>query len=238
MNITLITSTLRRHAPSILTGLAVGGVVGTAIFSAQAGVKAHRIILHEGLRDSPFQDKLRATWKVWIPPLAVGAVTISSVIGVHSILARRVAVAASAAALAESQFDAYRKAAEKVVGSKKEEEIRAEAPKHRGGVRATVQEGDVLCFESYTGRYFSSTVDKIWRAVNQSNNEINNYGQVAANDFFIALGMDSLHYGDDYGWNTDHLIEPLFSSGVTEDGEPYLVLDYRIGPSYKYDRIF
>jgi hypothetical protein len=60
---------------------------------------------------------------------------------------------------------------------------------------------------------------------------------VSLNDFYYEIGLRSTAMGDDLGWNIDKgLIELGFSTQLSEDGSPCLVVDYQVAPMYNYGR--
>ena len=60
-------------------------------------------------------------------------------------------------------------------------------------------------------------------------------GYVALNDLYFLLGLKTIGLGDDLGWNVDRgLIDIYFSSQLTEDGKPCVVIGHRLPPTYDY----
>ena len=58
---------------------------------------------------------------------------------------------------------------------------------------------------------------------------------VTLNEFYYEIGLDSIGVGEDLGWNIDDgLIELSFSSQVTADGTPCLVVNYYSGLKTNY----
>ena len=58
---------------------------------------------------------------------------------------------------------------------------------------------------------------------------------ISLNEFYWEIGLDSTEIGDELGWNIDNgLIELTFSSQLSRDGVPCLVVNYRIAPKYGY----
>ena len=84
------------NSPSILTSVAVAGVLSTAMFVGRATIKAHEKYLeeldHYDYYDNPkdrYKAILKDTWKFYIPAASIGAATISCIIGANSISTRR-----------------------------------------------------------------------------------------------------------------------------------------------------
>lgn len=58
---------------------------------------------------------------------------------------------------------------------------------------------------------------------------------VSLNEFYYEIGAKSIPIGDDIGWNVnDGLIEVNFSSTLSDDNRPCIVLEYRVGPKYDF----
>jgi hypothetical protein len=59
---------------------------------------------------------------------------------------------------------------------------------------------------------------------------------VTLNELYDELNLKSTKMGEIIGWHIDDgLIEPEFSSHLTENGVPCLVLDYVSEPRYNYN---
>ena len=235
---------IRTATPYILTTSALVGVGLTGFFAARGGMKAQRILDTEDGNDLPFKVRAELTWKCYIPALSVAAVTGMSIIGLHGVLGRRIASVTAATAVADSQLGRLKRVVKETVSPQQREEIQNAVVRPIAETQIAppvaddLAEGTQLCFEAYSGRYFIASMEDIRAAVNTLNAQINNslYGSI--NDLYDLLGLERTRYGDDVGWNSDHLVEPCFSADLTGDGRPYIVLDYEKGPVHTYDRIY
>jgi len=53
------------------------------------------------------------------------------------------------------------------------------------------------------------------------------------NELYYALGLAGIALGDQMGWDIDKgMVEINFSTQLTEEGEPCLVLNYSVEPKY------
>jgi predicted DNA repair protein MutK len=84
-----IGGTVSRNSPTILTSLGVAGVVATTVMGGRDTIKAIRI-LDELDPDNEFtnKEKIKETYKCYIPTMIMGAVTIGCIIGANSINAQ------------------------------------------------------------------------------------------------------------------------------------------------------
>ena len=126
-----------------------------------------------------------------------------------------------------------------MLGEKKEEELRGKIaqdyidknpPEER--LIQDAEGGAVLCLDKLTGQYFYSDADTINRVINELNRLLNSDYHVSFNDYFIELGLNPCGIGDEWGWNLEDgdLIQPSFTTELTTDNRPVLVVDFIVGP--------
>ena len=245
------------NAAALLTAGGVVGTVATAVLTGRAGFKAHEILQNMemepkvrlrnaeeggGEEEVPATrfEKIVAVGPHFIPPVIVGTATIASIIMSNRVSAQKAAALAAAYGLAERNLSEYKeKVTEKLTGPKKqalEEEISQDRVNRSDGYQnVVIVEGEVLCFDEPTGRYFRSTMEKIKQAVNETNAEIlNDRGWVNATAFYERLGMPATSWTDDMGWNTDELVELKFDTVTSPDGRPCISIDFQVLPKPDY----
>ena len=62
---------------------------------------------------------------------------------------------------------------------------------------------------------------------------------VSLNDFYSEIGLPEVSIGEDLGWNMDDgYIEIDFSSQLSEDERPCLVLEFNISPRYDFRQLY
>lgn len=181
--------------------------------------------------------------KCWWPVALSGTITIVSIIGGHAIDKRRQAALAATLSLTESKLKDYREKVTEVVGENKEQKIRDEMYKDKvffnqpkdNNIISTGK-GDVLCYDAVSGRYFTCNADFIRNRVNVLNQRLLSEMWISLNDLYYELNLPSIKLGDDIGWNisNDGLIDVDFSSQLTDDEKPVLVLDYTVEPRFDY----
>lgn len=241
---------LQKNSPYILTGLGCAGVVTTAIMTGKATIKAKDIVdRHESndwehekwlaYREHPWKDRIKWTWKCYIPPAIMAGTSIACIIGATSINVKRNAALAAVYSMTEATLSKYQEKVVEQLGEKKEQKIRddvvedilREHPVSKDEVIYTNQ-GKMLCFDSMSGRYFMHDIEKIRRIVNDLNHDLMGSMWVPLNDLYYALGLPGIKLGDEIGWTVDELIDMHFTSKLSDDGEPCLVLDYDLTPRY------
>ena len=227
---------LDRNSPYILTGVAITGVITTVFFAVEATPKAIRII--EEHKCQTKKEIIKETWKCYIPAAISGLVTIGSIVTVNSIHQRRNAALAGLYSLAQTTLKEYKDKVIEIIGENKERKIRDEVDADRvlqnppSNVILTGS-GDVLCYDSLTGRYFASDIEKIRRIVNELNKELLTAMFIPLNDLFYELGLDPTELGNDLGFDIDKgLFEIKFSTQLSKEGKPCLVMNYEVHPKY------
>lgn|SRR5215831_2310273 len=242
------------NAPTILSSIAVGGLIGTVVLAVRATPRALEKLAEiemEADDEKPAADNslsaveiIQATWKFYLPAALTGAATIACIIGANQIGLRQKAAVAGAYAMLDSAFREYRNKVAEVVGEKKDQQIldkiaadrvAANPPKNPVVVIGT---GEVMCFDMLTGRYFKSSHEDVRRAENELNREVLQQGHCDQNKFYELLGVDPVDIGNDVGWNIDHPMELVFSSVLNDCGIPCLAVGYRFPPRADYSKIY
>ncbi len=260
-----IKSSVIRHSPEILTGLGIAGMITTTVLAVKSTPKALSLIEkeikrrnNEHIREAEENgdnsvkqitrlkalDTVKVTWKCYIPAALIGTTSIGCLIGASSVNARRNAVLATAYKLSESALTEYKEKVIETIGEKKEQAIRDSIDKDRIEQNPVSQnnviitgKGDTLCYDYYSKRYFKSDIDKIKKAINEINRRMLLESYVSLNEFYYEIGLEGTKLYDQMGWNTDtKLVDLHFSSQLSDEGTPCLVIDFTVPPKYNFDR--
>lgn len=247
-------SGVKKHSPEILTGIGIAGMVTTAVMAVRATPKALMLIGEredEWNKDTmgtddfghmPKIEAVKAAWMCYIPSVIVGGISIACLVGASSVNLKRNAALATAYTLSESTLKEYQEKVIQEIGEKKEQSVRDNIAKDRieknpisKNEVVVTEKGDTLCYDMISGRYFKTDIDKLRKAENDLNRQMRDEIYISLNEFYYAIGLDPIKIGDSIGWNIDKgYIDLNFSSQLTEDGRPCLVLDYHVGPNYDY----
>lgn len=243
-----LAKTLGDNSPHILTGLAVAGVVSTAVLTARAAHEGALIINKEETRGQflerkSFKERFLLTWDLYIPPVLVGGVTIACVICANSISTKRNTALMAAYSLSEYSFKEFREKAAEVVGKNKVDKIHDEVQQDRvtateGSEVVILSTGNVLCFDALTGRYFESNVEALRKAQNDINLQCINSMYASQNDFYRKIGLPPVEIGEELGWTTDNEMEIQFTSVLTPDNKPCLALNYYSQPIRNFHKVW
>jgi hypothetical protein len=241
--------TMVKNSPTILTGMSVAGLVTTLVMGSQASIKAYQLVKEEEVTDSGYRidlepfDIVKLTWKCYIPTAIAGTFTIACIISANSINLKRNAALAGLYSLADTSLKEYQAKVVETIGKNKEREIRDAVYKDeidRNPVNdcEVIQtgRGNFLCYDALSGRYFRSDIEQIRQSINNVNRSMLSDMFIPLNDVYYALDLKGTKMGDLIGWHVDDgLIEPEFSSQLTETGEPCLVMDFNSEPRYAYN---
>lgn len=242
-----IKTTMTKHSPAILTGVGIAGMISTTVLAVRATPKALQLV-EEEKEDCTGKlgklDVIKTVWKCYIPAAITGGLSIVCLIGANSVNLRRNAALAAAYTLSESSLKEYQQKVIETVGEKKEQTVRDAIAKDRIennpiGDREIIitEKGDTLCYDLISGRYFRSDIDKIRRAENEINRRLRDEMCISLNEFYYEIGLNPIGIGDDLGWNINiGYMELDFSSQLSEDEKPCLVMNYMVAPTYDFNR--
>ena len=243
-----VRTAMKKHSPEILTGIGIAGMITTTVMAVRATPKA--LVLIEDKKIENDADKLtpvetiKATWKCYIPSAITGCLSIYCLIGASSVNVRHNAALATAYTLSESALKEYQEKVIETIGEKKEQSVRDSIAKDRierdpvtSKEVIITERGNTLCYDAISGRYFKSDIDKLKKVENELNRRMIDEMYISLNEFYYEIGLNPISIGDDLGWNIDHgYIELSFSSQLTDEGTPCLVIDYQVAPRYEYNR--
>ena len=235
-----------KHTPEILTGIGIAGMITSTVLAVKATPKALQL-MDERKFDLEVEkltvvETVKTTWKCYIPAVVTGAASVGCLIGASSVNARRNAALATAYKLSETALNEYREKVVETIGEKKDQAIRdqinkdhiEEKPVSKSEVIIT-EKGNTLCYDTISGRYFKSDIDKIKKAVNELNRKMVYDNYVSLNEFYDELDLAHTSVGDDLGWNMENgFIDIYFSSQIADDDTPCIVVNYDVAPKYDY----
>lgn len=244
------------NASTLLTAAGVAGTVTTAYLTGKASFKAADVLVkdhysraHEAGEevspDRPLKEQVRLVWKLYVPAVTVGTSTIVSIVLANRISSKRAAALAAAYGISERAFSEYKEKIVEKLGKAKEQNVRDEiASKRVEDLPINTREviiagaGEVLFMDSITGRYFQSTMEEVKKAINEVNAEIINHMSASLSSFYDKLGLPATGYSDGVGWTSTDLLEISFTTTLTSDDRPCIVLEYLVEPTHGYQRLY
>jgi hypothetical protein len=234
-----------KNSPSLLTAVAITGVVSTAYLAARASWRAALIVEEEEAvhgknpnRKERYKQNAKLVWKEYIPAAATGTVTIASIVGSTKVNNKRGAAAQAALVLSERAYSEYRERVIEQFGERKDRLIRdeiAEKKVQANPPSATIISGpgNVLCCELYTKRYFTSDIEDLRRTTNRLNEALLKQDRMSLDDWYEMVGLESTSHSSELGWKSDRLMELEITYVSAPDGRPCLAFEYNyITPIY------
>jgi Family of unknown function (DUF6353) len=254
---------LDENTTTILTGVGVVGTVSTAYLAGRASFKAAELI-EEAEKKHPLTapleegevtygtvklnlsktEKVKLVWPQYIPAAISGVTTITCIVYANKIASKRMAALALASSISQRRMQEYQDKVLEKFGVKESTKVRDEIaqervlrnPKDTRDVIIT-GEGDVLCYDMLTGRYFKSSAEKIRRAENRINHELNNFMHASLTEFYEHVGLPPTTYTDMVGWNGNDNLEVQISTVMSDDEKPCLAIDFTPPPNSEYHKL-
>lgn len=256
-------SLVAENSAALLTGTGVVGVVTTAVLTGRASVKAHEVVAKherhsyelefnpEPESDENFivrkemytldtLDKVKMTWPLFIPPVASGVTTMSAIIFSYRISVSKSAALAAAYGISEKAFAEYKTKVLEHVTPKKADDIRDSVAQQQMVDNPVpkafiVGDGEVMCLDAFSGRYFRSTVEDIRKAENDINADIGQHNVASLGDFYEKIGLKQTDISEDFVWNLHNHCEIEYTTQLTDDGRPCLVVQFVNAPRPAFD---
>lgn len=225
----------------ILTGAAIFGVIATAGTVGWGTLKANDIL--KSSRSSV--SKIKSAYPYYIPAAVCGAGTVAAIVANSYLNYKEIAAISATAAYAFKNRKILGDKIREIVPEKELKKVkealalktaREDPPFNLECVELTGN-GDLLCIEGYSGRWFRSSEEAVAKAEEQFNELFNTNEYVSLNDFYRLLGIEETHFGYQFGWakSPDYydsdiefentLIDNYEDGMGRRRGEPVLVID-------------
>lgn len=249
---------LKRHGNAISIALGVGTLLWAGVDAAMNSTPKALELLHEevvnetdcdmhlNVRNLPAivgpKKTVAITWKCYIRPVIEAAAGVTMiVIGVKGMRKEFTSLFA-AYNLVDRQYRDCWANVQSVLTDKQtkaiEQSTANEAVQKAPQVDLVESSSKQLCLDHLTGRWFYSTENDIYRAINELNREINQQTFVNLNSFYDALNLNHNEIGNDLGWNPDMgLVEPMIDVAKI-DGKDCLVVGFYNPPRWDYQNYY
>lgn len=229
-----------KQSPIILTVAGVTGVITTIGLAVKATTEAEKLIEKKKIEENmQIDEKLTVTetvktaWRPFVPVVISGGLTIAAIIGSSAINEKRKAALAGLYALSETALKEYEEKAAEIGGKTMAYKIKDEINSEKAKDDICPFEpdefivGKCLVKDRLSGRIFMSSMEEIRRAANDINESILGGDMLASlNDFYEIIGLEGMDLGVECGWNLEQLCRPYFTSAITSEGRPILILDW------------
>lgn len=228
----------RENSVEIMMGTAITGTLATAYLSARAGYIARTTLEAAEVTRGPsttrmerFKERIKPTWKLYIPPAVAVSVTVFAIYKGADISKAQTAAATTLLAASERVFAEYKTRVTEELGAKKELAIRDRITQENVSNNPPsntiiIGTGKVMCMEEHTGRYFECNADQLQRAANTVNAQMNRGFYATLDDFYYEVKLPSTSTSNRVGWENDKLLELRITSAIAPDGNPCLCFSY------------
>lgn len=217
-----------KNGPTILTVLGACGVIGTAVSSSDAALKAKAVIDKESSeKELSKADKGLIYTKAYLPTVLLGGATLLCIFGSNKLSKQKLAAVSAAYLLSEQKFSEYKETAQDLLGTKTSTAVQDEIvqrhidnnPPNDGNTIKTTVDGPLhtsLWYDETSGRYFYSNIEYIRKAELAGQRLVDEEGFCSVNDIYAQLGIPEIPLGDNNGWlqNDSHNVRVHIRTGA------------------------
>jgi hypothetical protein len=200
-------SFLKKHLPTILSGMAAAGTIGTAVLSAVETPKAmERLEEAESEKGEALTkfEKVMAAGPAYLPAVGLGLSTIACIFGANVLNKRQQAALVSAYALLEQSYKEYREKVKMLFGEEADHVVmKAVEMEEDAGEEKIHWDEPRTFYDEYGARFFEKSERDVFLAEYELNKLYAHQGSVTVNDFYRILGLEPIVDGDRWGWSTD-----------------------------------
>ena len=240
------------NSASILTGLGVVGVIGTAVVTAKLTPKALDILEErEKFKQDNYGhsltrfEKVLAVTPTYMPAILIGLATCSCIIGSNRINQIRQASLMSAYTYLDSCYKEYQRKVKEVFGEDGEKKVIDELSKE---VELYNKYGSLfekkLFYDEISKRYFEMSMYEIKDVEYKINRMFNFLGCLKLNEVYEFFNLKPTDFGDKVGWSAFKdwecvgfsWITMSFEEVITNDGLEALKISFDMEPSADYYR--
>lgn len=240
------------HMPDILIGVGITGFIISIGLGIKATQKSDKMIAEKEIeKNRPLtkEEKFKTTWKNYIPTVISAAAGTTAIVCASKEYNKRNAAIAALCTIAETTLADYKEVVQAEIGEEKHNDIldKVEERKIQRIEHLDVHQkrdgySDVREFyDLFAGRIITTSMNDIHRTVNELNRILSTGDSgVSLNDFYMELGVDTVSFGDDVGWNllrdTD-MIEVFVGREedcINKNGIVYPTFDFRTQPTRRF----
>lgn len=220
---------IKRNASTILTCIGGAGVVATSVLAVKATPKALQMIdnaKEEKGEDLSKWEIVKTAGPAYIPAVLVGASSIACIFGANVLNQRQQASLMSAYALLDNSYKEYKAKVVELYGEEADSRVKEGIAKDKyTGDEVDSDNGKVLFYDEFSGRYFNCTVADVLKAELEVNKLLSDWGGLYLNDVYDLLGIQRTDYGDHLGWSAAGMYEMYWSQWLDFTTEKFTLDD-------------
>ena len=235
----------KRNGSTILTSAGAVGVVTTSVLAVKATPKA-MMLLKEAKKEKGEElttaEKAKTVAPAYIPTAISAVATIACIFGANVLNKPKQASLMSAYALLDNSYKEYRAKVVDLYGDDANNVINESIAKDKYE-KTDVNENEVLFYDAFSKRYFTSSLVTVSRAEYCINRDINMRGWAELNEFYDYLDIDPIEGGDALGWSEGGNLARYWqgwvdfnhSKNMMDDGTEYIVISLFQEPYMCYE---
>ncbi len=245
----------QKALPTVLSVVSIAGLAATTIMAVRATPKAVQLIEERKTAKGEnlnVKETVKAAWKCYIPAAAIGVGTVICIIGANALNQKAQASLASAYALVSNAYGKYKNKVVELYGKETHDKIISSIAAEKSNampitagsfIRGSCldfdeKEDELLFYDTFSRRYFTSTISKVLQAEYHINRNYVLAGGVEINQFYDFLGISRIEGGDEVGWcGCDQDISWIdfdHKKTTTDDGLEVYIIDMIFEPFELY----
>lgn len=221
--------------------------MATAVMAVKATPKALALLQSAEEEKGEKLTKLetfKVAGPVYIPSFVAGVATLACIFGANALNKRQQGALMSAYALIDQSYKDYKKKALELYGKEGTDEIREEIAKDKyADYDLSGNDNLQLFYDDFSGRYFETTMEKVVSAEYAINRKISLWGGADLNEFYEALDIPKMDYGEQLGWSSGGLMDMAWSDWldfehtktVMDDGLECYIITMSVDPMVDYE---
>lgn len=210
----------------VLSCIASVGVVATTVSSVKATPKALKLIQEDSKRNHDGNpnaytktEAVVSAWKCYVPSALFAGSTIACIVGACALNKHQQAALASAYAFVQHSYKEYKnklkelygeEAHNAIIDSMASEKAKDVSISSTGGwYNSTLDFGESenpevirTFYDSFSDRYFESTIEKVIQAEYHLNRNFLFAGTISLNEYYEFLGIEETELGNTIGWSS------------------------------------
>lgn len=197
---------MKNNSPTILSVIAVGGLIGTTISAIKETPKVNEL-LDELDDDTTKMDKVILLAKGYKFTLLFGGATTMCILGSDILSRAKYERLYSSYVCLANTFQQYRNKIKEVYGEDAETAIIDSIRKDKKEL--TNIDEEILLYDPYTDKYIECTMNIFDKARYEANRYYSMYGILNLNEFYLLLNSTKEDRGNELGWS-DSLDSELY----------------------------
>ena len=227
----------------ILTVLSIIGLGTTTVLAVRSGMKTKET-LSEHPEAEDIKSKVSLVWKSYIATIIAMVATGTCIITSHTLDAKQIAALSGIVATGATTLSKYRSKVSEVIGQEEEKKIFDAV---QSDMKMTVYPqvldigeypNDELFLDTLSGRYFYSSLPRVFHALYHINRQISTNLVATADEWYDFLAIERDTALSDSAWYYEVLTtwglmpwaDAVITDEVREDGTPYKMISFSEDP--------